>query len=206
MSDSATIWTVAHQAPLSTRFSSQEYWSGLLCPPPGNIPNPGVKSASLMSPLLAGWFFTTSATWDAHALVDLDNYCLLCSHPFSLNSLNFSAHAGWFKYEHDWCYYESINCLSFSMQTSFSHRMGRQLSGLHCTNSCFHHLVDRMLDLLPRGKTIMGHSDPIFHPIRNFKQVPNGKWFSTKNPRLRNSNVESELFIFLLKKTLMSLA
>ena len=59
----AILWTVAHQAPLSMGFSSQEYWSGLPCPPPGDLPDPGIKSASLTFPALAGGFFTTSATW-----------------------------------------------------------------------------------------------------------------------------------------------
>ena len=45
-----TPWTVAHQAPLSMEFSRQEYWSGLPWPPPGNLPNPGIKHVSLMSP------------------------------------------------------------------------------------------------------------------------------------------------------------
>ena len=62
----ATLWTVAHRAPLSTGFSRQEYWSGSPCPPPGEIPNPGIKPESLMSPTLAGRFFTTGATWEAH--------------------------------------------------------------------------------------------------------------------------------------------
>ena len=61
----ATLWTVAHQAPLSMGFSRQEYWSGLLCPLPGDLPNPGIEPTSLMSPVLAGEFFTTSATWEA---------------------------------------------------------------------------------------------------------------------------------------------
>ena len=43
----------------------QEYWSGFPCPPPGDAPNPGIEPASLMSPALAGVFFTTSATWEA---------------------------------------------------------------------------------------------------------------------------------------------
>ena len=38
----ATPWTVAHQTPLSMGFSRQEYWSGLPCPPPGDLPNPGL--------------------------------------------------------------------------------------------------------------------------------------------------------------------
>ena len=39
----ATPWTIAHQAPLSMGFSKQEYWSGFPCPPPGDLPNPGIK-------------------------------------------------------------------------------------------------------------------------------------------------------------------
>ena len=45
-------WTVAHQAPLSLGLSSQEYWSGLPFPPPGDLPNPGLKPASPVSPAL----------------------------------------------------------------------------------------------------------------------------------------------------------
>ena len=63
-----TPWTAACQAPLSMGFSRQEYWSGLLCPPPGDLPKPGIKPASLMSPALAGGFFITCVTWDAHLL------------------------------------------------------------------------------------------------------------------------------------------
>ena len=53
-----TLWTVARQAPLSMRFSSQECWSGLSRPPPEDLPNPGIELASLMSPALAGRFLT----------------------------------------------------------------------------------------------------------------------------------------------------
>ena len=60
-----TLWTVAGQAPLSMGFSRQEYWSGLPCPPPGDLPNPGIKPRSLRSPALAGRLFTTSATGEA---------------------------------------------------------------------------------------------------------------------------------------------
>ena len=52
-------WPVARQAPLSMGFSRQEYWSGLSCLPPGNLPDPGVEPTFLMSPALAGRFFTT---------------------------------------------------------------------------------------------------------------------------------------------------
>ena len=47
----------------------QEYWNGLSCPLPGDLPNPGIKPASLMSPALAGRLFTSSATWEAQGLV-----------------------------------------------------------------------------------------------------------------------------------------
>ena len=55
----ATLWTVARQASPSMGFSRQEFWSGLPCPPRGDLPNPGIE---LMSPALSGGFFTTSAT------------------------------------------------------------------------------------------------------------------------------------------------
>ena len=61
----ATLWTVARQAPLSLGFSRQEYGSGLPCTPPGDLPDPGIKPMALKSPVLGGWFFTTSATWEA---------------------------------------------------------------------------------------------------------------------------------------------
>ena len=47
VSDSATPWTVAHQAPLSKGFSRQEYWSRLPFPPPGDLPSPWIKPGSL---------------------------------------------------------------------------------------------------------------------------------------------------------------
>ena len=53
MFDSATPWTVAHQAPLSMEFSRQEYWSGLPCPHPGDLPHPGIEPGS---PCVAGRF------------------------------------------------------------------------------------------------------------------------------------------------------
>ena len=60
-----TLWTVTHQAPLLMGFSRQAYWSGLPFPSLGDLPNPGIEPVSLMSPALAGGFFTTSATWEA---------------------------------------------------------------------------------------------------------------------------------------------
>ena len=56
---SATQWIVAHQATLSMDFSRQEYWSGLLFPSPRDLPDIGIKHASLESPTVGGRFFTT---------------------------------------------------------------------------------------------------------------------------------------------------
>ena len=58
----AAPWIVARQA-LSMGLSRQEHWSGLPFPTPGDLPDPGIEPASLISPALAGGFFTTSATW-----------------------------------------------------------------------------------------------------------------------------------------------
>ena len=59
-------WTVAYQAPLSMGFSRQDYWSGLPFLSPGDLFDPGIEPMSVMSPVLPGGFFTTSATWEAH--------------------------------------------------------------------------------------------------------------------------------------------
>ena len=47
-----TLWTVAHQASLSVGFSRQQYWNGLSCLPPGDLPDPGTELASPVSPAL----------------------------------------------------------------------------------------------------------------------------------------------------------
>ena len=56
----ATLWTVAHQAPLFMGFSRQDYWCGVPFPSPGDLPDPGIKPESLRSPVLAG---SSSAIW-----------------------------------------------------------------------------------------------------------------------------------------------
>ena len=53
--------TFCDKAPLSMGFSEQEYWSGLPCPPPGDLPDPGIEPASPESSALAGGFFTTES-------------------------------------------------------------------------------------------------------------------------------------------------
>ena len=60
-----SLWTIACQASLTMGFSRQEFWSGLPCPSPGHLPDPGDR-ITFKSPALAGEFFTTSTTWEAH--------------------------------------------------------------------------------------------------------------------------------------------
>ena len=65
----ATPWPVAHQTPLSMEFSRQEYWSGLPCPPPGALPDPGMELVSPMSPALSGRIFTAHTTREAQSIL-----------------------------------------------------------------------------------------------------------------------------------------
>ena len=84
-----TPWTVAHQALLSMGFSRQKHWSGLACPPPGDLPDPGIEPMSLTFPALAGRFFTTSTTWEAHS------HCMYMYRVFFIHS-SVSGHLGCF--------------------------------------------------------------------------------------------------------------
>ena len=70
-----TPWTVARQAPLSMGFSRQEYWSEWPCPPPRDLPDPGIEPRSPVSPALAGRFSSHWAAWEAPK--DRDIYILL---------------------------------------------------------------------------------------------------------------------------------
>ena len=70
MSDSLRPYGLACQAPLSFGFSRQEFWSGLPCPPPGDLPDAGILPAFFTSPVFAGRLFTISATWEALYLID----------------------------------------------------------------------------------------------------------------------------------------
>ena len=58
------LMTVAHQHPWPMGFSKEEYWSGLSFPTPGNFPNPGIETVSLVSPAMAGWFLYHCSTWE----------------------------------------------------------------------------------------------------------------------------------------------
>ena len=98
----ATLWTVACQGPLSMRFSRQKYWSGFPCPPPGDLPDPGIKPASLKSPALTGRFFTTlplappgKPLWHLHVHINTENIHLrnrsiTDGQVFTIASLHFS--------------------------------------------------------------------------------------------------------------------
>ena len=85
--DSETPCAVACQALLSTGSSRQEYWGGLPFSSPGELTDPGIKAQALVSPALAGRFFTTSTTWEVrryeigplHHTLDCD---LACSRTF----------------------------------------------------------------------------------------------------------------------------
>ena len=59
----ATPWPIAHQVPLSMEFSREEYWSGLPCPPSGDLQDPRIESQSLQSPAVAGGVLYP--TWEA---------------------------------------------------------------------------------------------------------------------------------------------
>ena len=92
--------TIAHQAPPSRGFSRQEYWSRLPCPPPRELPCPGIELLCLTSPALAGGFFTASATWEDPGMSQLgcekpahlpSNFCLLISTSCIQQSLEFQS-------------------------------------------------------------------------------------------------------------------
>ena len=58
-----TLWVVACQAPLSMGFSRQDYWSGLPCPPPGDLPDSGIKPVSPASPALQTGSLPLAPPW-----------------------------------------------------------------------------------------------------------------------------------------------
>ena len=68
------LWIIVCQAPMSTVFSRQEYWSELTFSTPRDLPDPGIEPVSLMSPALEGRFFTSDATWEAQLSKTWINY------------------------------------------------------------------------------------------------------------------------------------
>ena len=73
VSDSVTLWAIAHQASLSMEFPRQEHWSGLPFLSPGDLPDPGIELASLVSPALASVFFTTEPPGKPHQTAEMSN-------------------------------------------------------------------------------------------------------------------------------------
>ena len=74
----ASLWTATHQAPLSMGFSRKAYWSGLPCPPPGDLPNTGIEPESPASPALAGGFFILASPGKTtYALADMNFISML---------------------------------------------------------------------------------------------------------------------------------
>ena len=103
-------WTVAHQASLSMGFSRQEYWSRLPFPSPRDLPNPGIKLKSLVSPALGGRFFTTSTTREPTPLCTIPHqiweainyktyqlvYILLRKNNATKTTIDFNCKTAWF--------------------------------------------------------------------------------------------------------------
>ena len=75
----ATSWTIVCQAHVSIGFSWQEYWSGLPFPSPGDLPGPGMKPTSPVSPALAGEFFTTEPPGKPRVALDSVLKCVILS-------------------------------------------------------------------------------------------------------------------------------
>ena len=92
---SETLSTVACRASLSMKLSRQEHWSGLPCPPPGDLPNPGMVPMSLMSPASGGGFLTTSATWEV--LFHITNSKLTKLNKINTNSQHIYLSSPWCK-------------------------------------------------------------------------------------------------------------
>ena len=119
VSDPLRSYGLYPQAPQSMGFSRQEYWSGLPCPPPGDLPHPGIEPTSLMSPALAGRFFTTSATWEALLLT------LLCI-------------KRGFAVKHSWY------CPAFTVLCPFDAR--EQCGQLMKANTCLEHQLHSVIE------------------------------------------------------------
>ena len=73
-SNSVASRTVAHQIPLPMEFSRREQWSGVPFPTAGDLPDPGIEPVSLVSPALAGRFYTASTTWELMTAFNLNHF------------------------------------------------------------------------------------------------------------------------------------
>ena len=156
-----TPQTVAHQAPLSMGFSRQEYWSGLPFPPPGYLPNPGIEPMSLVSPALAGRFFTTAPP----------------GKPLLGEGGNYHAH-GWKQSNRKGWISQVCNCFTFIMTVQFSPQscptlcnpMNRSTPGL----PVHHHLpeftqthVHRVGDAIQTSHPLSSPSPPAPNPSQH---------------------------------------
>ena len=99
----------------------EEYWSGLPFPPLKNLPNPGIKPTSLVSPALAGGFFTTSASWEALNYDSLKGkYAIINTKWMSAahfwSTLCFSFHCNWIQFSISWHFFK-IYLLGYSCFT-----------------------------------------------------------------------------------------
>ena len=72
-------WCLAGRFLSPWNLPGEKYWSGLPFPSPGDLPNPGIEPVSLISPALAGGFFTTSAPWKVHGEHEPSQRSLLIS-------------------------------------------------------------------------------------------------------------------------------
>ena len=150
----ATLWTVARQAPLSMRFSRQEYWSGLPCLQPGNRPHSGIEPAALKSPALAAGFFTTSSTWEEfvlHLYINLEtcsvaqSYLTLCN-PMDCSPSGSSLHRILQARILEWVAMPSSRRSSWSRDQT-------------CVSKCPLHCQAGSLPLTPSGKPTYAYTD-----------------------------------------------
>ena len=87
-----TLWSVVHQDPLSMEFSRQEHWNVLPCPPPGDLPDPGIRPSYSLSPALANMFFTTEVKSLSHVWLFANPWTVAYQAP---QSLEFSRQEYW---------------------------------------------------------------------------------------------------------------
>ena len=129
-----TRWTLAHQAPLSMEFPRQEYWSGLLFPPPENLPNPGIEPVSLVFSCIGRRVLYHCTTWEAHGSVGIETIGTgtniqinplgleLCFSLFAVYSVSQSGSL----YPHSWLALQSrhiFNDLESTVKMSFFHTL-----------------------------------------------------------------------------------
>ena len=77
MTNSLRLWTWLARLLCPWGFSRQGYWSGLSCPPPGDLPNPGIEPISLLSPAWAGGLFTTQCHLGRPKRSQLSHYLII---------------------------------------------------------------------------------------------------------------------------------